>query len=61
MSNKKRKTTDYTDNIDRTNTICIKCKKGTYQETSIHDEIDGILHCVVCGHGRFRWAWVEET
>lgn len=24
---------------------CPVCKKGTYQETSIHDDWDGVLHC----------------
>ena len=29
---------------------CLKCRKGTYQETSIHDDWDGVQHCNKCGH-----------
>jgi len=28
---------------------CKKCKKGYYEETSIHDDWDGTLHCDKCG------------
>lgn len=34
---------------------CQKCKKGKYRETSIHDDIDGVLHCNDCGHKIKRW------
>lgn len=60
MVNKKRKIINYQDNVDRKNTICIKCKKGTYQEAHVQDSLNGILHCTKCSHGRFRWDWVEE-
>ena len=29
---------------------CQKCKKGTYQETSQLDDMDGVVHCTKCGH-----------
>ena len=29
---------------------CTKCKKGTYIETSLMDDIAGVLHCSECGH-----------
>lgn len=31
--------------MDRTGTRCTKCRKGKYKETSLHDDIDGVLHC----------------
>ena len=36
--------------MDMTGKKCKKCKKGKYTETSIHDDIDGVLHCDKCGH-----------
>ena len=30
---------------DRKDQICTKCGVGHYQETSIHDDWDGVLHC----------------
>lgn len=35
---------------DYNGTICHKCKKGRYQETSIHDDLDGVVHCSKCDH-----------
>jgi len=29
---------------------CKKCGGGLYTETSINDNMDGILHCKKCGH-----------
>ena len=39
-------------NDDRMYQTCKKCGKGTYQETSIHDDWDGVLHCTnkKCNH-----------
>jgi hypothetical protein len=39
-------------NDDRMYQTCEKCGKGTYQETSIHDDWDGVLHCTnkKCNH-----------
>lgn len=36
--------------MDRKGTKCTKCRKGTYEETSIHDDWDGKLHCSSCKH-----------
>jgi len=33
---------------------CTKCEKGTYQETGMHDDMDGVVHCTKCGHGTKR-------
>ena len=35
---------------DRTNTLCKKCKKGKYIETSVMDDMFGDLHCSNCKH-----------
>ena len=35
--------------VDMTGKKCEKCKKGTYQETGMHDDMDGVLHCTKCG------------
>jgi hypothetical protein len=37
------------DEIDNLNFKCKKCKKGVYKETSVMDDIQGVLHCSVCG------------
>ena len=34
--------------VDMTGTSCLQCNTGTYQETSLHDDIDGVLHCTTC-------------
>jgi hypothetical protein len=41
-----------TDTDDRLNQLCTKCGVGDYQETSIHDDWDGVLHCTnkKCNH-----------
>ena len=41
---------------DKTNTTCKQCGKGVYVETSIHDDIDGVLHCNNCGHKIKRYG-----
>jgi predicted RNA-binding protein Jag len=40
------------DTDDRLNQTCTKCGVGDYQETSIHDDWDGVLHCTnkKCNH-----------
>jgi len=35
---------------DHMGQVCEKCGKGHYEETSIHDDWDGVLHCSECGH-----------
>lgn len=47
--------------IDMTGKVCKNCHKGRYQETSQHDDMDGVLHCPKCGDGTKRWvAKVKE-
>jgi len=36
--------------VDVSGKKCIKCKKGTYGETSIHNDIQGTRTCSSCGH-----------
>lgn len=36
--------------IDITGKKCVRCKKGTYGETSIHNDIEGTKSCSSCGH-----------
>ena len=33
---------------DMTNEICTKCNKGEFQETSLLDDLKGVLHCTFC-------------
>jgi hypothetical protein len=40
---------------DMTGCTCTACKKGKYQETSQHDDMDGVLHCTNCGKQVKRW------
>lgn len=34
---------------------CLMCGVGVYQETSMADDWDGVLHCAVCGSVTKRW------
>jgi len=34
---------------------CLSCKKGIYKETSLHDDLQGVLHCDKCGYETKRW------
>jgi hypothetical protein len=36
--------------INITGKKCVKCKKGTYGEVSVHNDIDGTKTCNACGH-----------
>jgi hypothetical protein len=47
---KYKKLAGITESIDNQGKTCSKCKKGTYEETSIHDDWDGVLHCNKCNH-----------
>jgi hypothetical protein len=49
-------------NDDRMYQTCEKCGKGTYQETSIHDDWDGVLHCTnkKCNHEVKRYKWKDN-
>ena len=37
--------------VDMKGKKCTSCKKGTYQETSQMDDMDGVVHCTKCGKG----------
>jgi hypothetical protein len=41
--------------IDYMNKKCKRCLGGYYSETSPLDDIQGVLHCVVCNHQVKRW------
>ena len=41
--------------VDMTGNICLKCHKGTYQETEFFDDMDGVLHCTKCKDEIKRW------
>ena len=47
---------DYINEEDMTGKKCKKCKKGKYKETSIHDDMDGVLHCSKCGDKIKRYS-----
>lgn len=40
---------------DQTGETCDHCGKGTYQETTINDDLDGVLHCTECGEKTDRY------
>jgi hypothetical protein len=42
--------------VDLTGKPCKKCRKGKYQETGFHDDMDGVLHCTNCGTEIERYA-----
>lgn len=44
---------------DMTGKKCEKCGKGKYKETSVQDDMHGVLHCPKCGHEVKRWR--EES
>ena len=46
--------------VDMTGKKCTACKKGTYQETGIHDDMDGVLHCTKCNKQVTRWQAYKE-
>jgi len=47
--------------MDMTGKECDHCHEGYYTETSIHDDLDGVLHCSECGHEVKRWRVVDES
>lgn len=40
---------------DNEGKMCSECLEGTYTETSIYDDWDGVLHCNKCEHGVKRY------
>lgn len=35
--------------MDFLNHICDECHRGRYKETGFFDDMDGLLHCDICG------------
>lgn len=54
--------TTMTDSNDRMGQTCTECGVGRYQETSIHDDWDGVLHCTnkACNHEVIRYKWKDD-
>jgi hypothetical protein len=50
------------DTDDRKDQLCTECGVGRYQETSIHDDWDGVLHCTnkKCNHEVKRYKWKDN-
>ena len=47
--------------VDMLGNNCQECKNGTYHETSIYDDWEGIVHCDKCAHQEIRWKEVQHT
>ncbi|HUS49764.1 MAG TPA: hypothetical protein VMZ91_06340 [Candidatus Paceibacterota bacterium] len=45
---------------DMTGKKCQSCGKGKYKETSMHDDMDGVLHCDKCGAEIKRYSGVQK-
>jgi hypothetical protein len=45
---------------DMSGQTCIKCEKGKYIETSLHDDWEGTLHCSKCNHETKRYLKIQE-
>ena len=52
--------TQSTKRVDMLGKRCQECEIGTYQETSIFDDWEGVLHCTKCGHEEVRWKEVQR-
>lgn len=50
-----------TKQVDMLGQCCQKCKQGTYGETSIYDDWDGVVHCSKCGHREIRHKEVQTS
>ena len=46
--------------IDNTGQNCDSCDSGHYAESSVQDDIQGVLHCNECGKCVPRWIPDEE-
>jgi NAD-dependent SIR2 family protein deacetylase len=40
---------------------CIKCYRGKYAETSMNDDMDGVVHCFECGHEMPRYTEADHV
>lgn len=45
--------------FDRDGEGCFECHHGYYKETSLQDDVQGVLHCSNCGHEIKRWITVK--
>lgn len=45
--------------VDMLGKRCQECEIGTYQETSIYDDWEGVLHCTKCGNEEIRYKEVQ--
>lgn len=49
-----------TEKRDLRHTACKECQTGQYQETTINDDWDGVLHCCDCNHCVSRYEKVDR-
>jgi len=42
--------------MDNTNKLCENCEIGHYEETSVMDDINGVLHCNECNNQIDRYS-----
>lgn len=47
--------------IDMLNSECKECDDGFYMETSINDDIRGVLHCNHCNEETRRWKEISNV
>ena len=40
---------------------CTRCKDGTYQESSLRDEVEEVLHCNACNYRVPKFKKVEQS
>ena len=50
-----------TKQVDMLGENCQECKQGTYRETSIYDDWEGVVHCNRCGHQEIRHKEVQTV
>lgn len=47
--------------IDLMDQQCSYCQRGTFNETTIYDDMDGVLHCTECNVCVSRYINVDDT
>jgi len=53
--------TTSTTRVDMLGKNCQECEHGTYAETSIYDDWEGVVHCNKCGHQEIRHKEVQTS
>ena len=53
----KRSSTPLIGGRDTTGDVCTACYNGRYVETSVADDLQGVLHCNKCGAKTMRWNY----